>query len=841
MSSPNLDALGDLKRTHMCGELRPSDVGAKVTLLGWVQRRRDLGRLIFLDVRDRSGLTQIVTNPENAPDAHARADQCRPEFVIAVEGEVVKREKGNASLPTGEIEVAATKIHILNDARTPPFPIEAEVTATEETRLRHRYLDLRRPLLQKTIPLRHKIVLAIRKTLDEAGFYEIETPFLTRSTPEGARDYLVPSRVHPGQFYALPQSPQIFKQLLMISGFDRYFQIVRCFRDEDLRADRQPEFTQLDLEISFATPDQVFAVIEKVLAAACAEAGVDVKVPFLRLAYAEAMARYGSDKPDTRFGMELKDVSEVFVPVAEALKISAPVHAMAVPGAAGLTRKQKDALTEDVKKAGGRALYFAKVTADGVDSPLKKNLDPVALTRLQELTGASDGDLILMVPSGESKNPYAAAKVLGELRVRLARELGLIPEGQWNFLWVTDFPLFEWSETGNRWASAHHPFTGPADEDLDKLSAGKDLGAVRSKAYDLVLNGTELGSGSIRIHRQDVQQQIFKTLGMSDEEAKERFGFFLDALTYGTPPHGGIALGIDRIVMLLVPPTAGVAGATSLRDVIAFPKTAAAQDLMADAPSPIESPQESELGLLVAYHGLDRTCWDLANYADRLTDLIDIEVFGEGSGDGIVGADTSFQQAMALILVKARDDARAAVQLAKAGYGVQSAGVCRSIVESSINARYIDGDRERRAAAFLMSVAEDTKKLGKSLGRHHTDEETAELIREAQRIEEKSGWPRQVIERVRAVEESSYTYEIVFHLLSQIVHSKASSSAGRVMKQAEGRLSIGYGKSDEWVSTALATVSIYLFEILRIAQGAFSLDEKKLNQFEKEFNAFHGR
>ena len=594
-----LDQLGELKRTHMCGELRSSDVGAKVTLLGWVQRRRDLGQLIFLDVRDRSGLTQIVANPENAPEAHARSDQCRSEFVVAVEGEVVKREKGNAKLPTGEIEIAATKIHILNDARTSPFPIEEEITATEETRLRHRYLDLRRPQLQRTIPLRHKIVLAIRKALDAGGFYEIETPFLTRSTPEGARDYLVPSRVHPGQFYALPQSPQIFKQLLMISGFDRYFQIVRCFRDEDLRADRQPEFTQLDLEISFATPNQVFEVIEKVMAAACAEAGVDVAAPFPRLSYKEAMARYGSDKPDARFGMELTDVSEVFAPVADTLKISAPVYAMVAPGAAGLTRKQKDALSDDVKKAGGRAVYFAKVTAEGVDSPLKKNLDPAALARLQELTGAKDGDLIVMVPSGEqqaSQDPYAAAKVLGDLRVRLARDLELIPEGRekkWSFLWVTDFPLFEWSETDGRdgrWASAHHPFTGPVEEDLDKLASGKDLGTIRSKAYDLVLNGTELGSGSIRIHRQDVQQQIFKTLGMSESEAKERFGFFLDALSYGTPPHGGIALGIDRIVMLL-------AGAGSLREVIAFPKTAAAQDLMADAPAAVSDEQLGELRL----------------------------------------------------------------------------------------------------------------------------------------------------------------------------------------------------------------------------------------------------
>ena len=595
-----LDALGNLKRSHLCGELRAADEGKRVTLLGWVQRRRDLGQLIFLDVRDRSGITQVVANKEKDAAVHARAGECRSEFVVAVEGEVVKREKSNPNLPTGEVEVVAAKLHILNDARTPPFPIEEEVTATEETRLRHRYLDLRRPLLQKTIPLRHKIVLAIRNHLDKKGFYEIETPFLTRSTPEGARDYLVPSRVHPGQFYALPQSPQIFKQLLMISGFDRYFQIVRCFRDEDLRADRQPEFTQLDMEMSFATPDSVFEVIEGVMESACAATDVKIATPFPRLTYAEAMARYGSDKPDTRFGMELADVSDVFKGVEEAMKISLPVHALAAPGAVSLSRKQRDELTDFAKKQGARALYLAKVTDEGVDSPFKKNFDEKSLNRLQELTGAKAGDLICIVPSGESKNLNAAAMALGAVRQKLAGQLEQIPERQWNFLWVTDFPLFDWSEEEKRWVSSHHPFTSPADEDLDKLDSDAERGKVRSKAYDLVLNGTELGSGSVRIHRQDIQAKIFRALGMSDEEAQERFGFFLDALTYGTPPHGGIALGIDRIAMLLAPSSSGVAGASSLRDVIAFPKTAQAQDLMANAPATVSPSQlRQELKLLL--------------------------------------------------------------------------------------------------------------------------------------------------------------------------------------------------------------------------------------------------
>ena len=595
-----LDPLGNLSRTHACGEPRASDAdaGQEVVLLGWVQRRRDLGQLIFLDVRDRSGVVQVVANKEKNPAVHARADQCRPEYVVGVEGTVVKRRKANPKLATGEVEVVATRLRILNDARTPPFPIEAEITANEETRLRYRYLDLRRPPLQHNLALRHRVIFAIRQYFNAHDFYEIETPFLTRSTPEGARDYLVPSRVHPGNFYALPQSPQIFKQLLMIAGLERYFQIVRCFRDEDLRADRQPEFTQLDLEIAFTTRDAVFSLIEGAMTMGFAAKGIQIISPFPRLTYAEALARYGTDKPDTRFGMELVDVSSAFEAAREALHFELPVHALAASGAAGFSRKQRDALTEFLKGQGGRALYFAKVTDSGVESSLERNLGAAGLNRLRALTRAQPGDLILAVPSDPARaagHPHAPTTTLiGALRLQLARELKLKSEKEWSFLWVTDFPLLEWSATENRWVSSHHPFTSPAEEDLDKLES--DPGSVRSQAYDLVLNGWELGSGSIRIHRQDIQQRIFRVLGLTDEEARERFGFFLEALSYGTPPHGGIALGLDRIVALL-------AGEKTIREVIAFPKTTAAQDLMADAPAPVPDEQLQELNIRLRRKG----------------------------------------------------------------------------------------------------------------------------------------------------------------------------------------------------------------------------------------------
>ena len=586
-----LDSLGNLKRTNYCGSLRASDADKDVVLMGWVHRRRDLGQLIFIDLRDRMGIAQIVFNKEQNPEAHAKAEDLRSEYVVAVEGRVVRRQKANPEIPTGEVEVIASRLHILNNSKTPPFPIEDEVSATEETRLRYRYLDLRRPRLHSNIELRHKIVFEIRKTLDELGFFEIETPFLTRSTPEGARDYLVPSRVHRGQFYALPQSPQIFKQILMISGMDRYFQIVRCFRDEDLRADRQPEFTQLDLEMSFPRQQDVFEAIEKVMERCCAIVGVAAKGPFRHLDYKDAMRLYGSDKPDLRFGMELRNVTEFFEPARAALHFEGNVQAIVAPGAASWSRKQLDELSEFAKFSGARGVYTVKLTDGGVASPLEKNLGAEGLKKLVAAVDAKPGDLIVAAAAKEQvAHSDTSLNVGGQLRLYLGDKLNLIDRSKWEFLWITGFALFEWSETDKRWVSAQHPFTGIVEEDIDKLETAP--WECRSKGYDLVLNGNELGSGSIRIHRQDVQARLFKALGLSDEQARQRFGFFLDALTYGTPPHGGIALGIDRIAMLL-------AKEKSLRDVIAFPKTTAAQDLMAESPSDVDPAQLDELGIKV--------------------------------------------------------------------------------------------------------------------------------------------------------------------------------------------------------------------------------------------------
>jgi aspartyl-tRNA synthetase len=583
------EPLGSLTRTHTCGGLRSSDVGKDAVLLGWVHRVRDLGGVTFVDVRDREGVSQVVVRENDA--LMPLAKRLRSEFVVGVSGPVQRRspETVNPKLATGEVEVLAKEIRILSEARTPPFQIAEESPVSEDVRLKYRYLDLRRQRLQTNIGLRHRVALAIRRYFDEQGFWEIETPILAKSTPEGARDFLVPSRIHEGEFYALPQSPQIFKQILMIAGTDRYFQIVRCFRDEDQRADRQLEFTQVDVEMSFARPESIYGLIEPLMGVIFREIGREVALPFRKMPYAEAIARYGSDKPDLRCGMEIADVSAVFKDsefrvFKQIVAEGGVVRGFAVPGGNRYTRSQIDGLVDQAKEIGFGGLIWARPGEPPLCSV--KAISEASVRAAMTAAGAGGDDLLLLA-AGPADH---TSKLLGQLRLALAKRENLLRTDRFEFLWVTDFPLLEYSDEDGRWYSMHHPFTSPADADIEKLES--DPGGVRAKAYDLVLNGSEIGGGSIRIHDSALQARIFKRLGIGDEEARARFGFFLEALEYGTPPHGGIALGLDRIVAIL-------AGETSIREVIAFPKTANALDLMAGAPSEVDSRQLRELHLQI--------------------------------------------------------------------------------------------------------------------------------------------------------------------------------------------------------------------------------------------------
>jgi aspartyl-tRNA synthetase len=582
------------KRTHTCGELRASDVGKIVTLNGWVDRRRDLGGLIFIDLRDRYGKTQVVFSPQHNDQAYQIAKELKSEFVISVTGKVERRPKGaeNPSLPTGEIDVLADEVQILSKSETPPFLIEDDINVSEELRLKYRYLDLRRPIMQSNLITRHRMAQVVRRYFDENGFIEIETSFLVKSTPEGARDFLVPSRLHPGKFYALPQSPQLYKQILMVAGFDRYFQIVRCFRDEDLRADRQPEFTQIDVEMSFVTEEDVFNIVEGLIFRLMKEIkGIEIQLPFPRIPYVEAIEKYGTDKPDLRFDLEIVNATDIFKTTEfkvfrEAIENGGVICGLNLPGCANFSRKQIDELTNFVKDLGAGGLVHFKVENGEVESPVAKYFTKISLQKLRERINSRDGDLMILI----SDQPQKVYSILGSLRLEMGRRLNLIDEEQFRFAWIVDFPLLEWDEEENRWVSVHHPFTSPKLEDLHLLDS--DPGKVRARAYDLVLNGNEIAGGSIRIHDAELQRKIFKLLGISDEEAMKKFGFLLEAFKYGAPPHGGIAFGFDRLVMLFT-------GMKSIRDVIAFPKTSSALSLMDEAPSEVDPKQLDELHIQV--------------------------------------------------------------------------------------------------------------------------------------------------------------------------------------------------------------------------------------------------
>lgn len=580
-----------MKRTHYCGEVTEKQIGETITIQGWVQKRRDLGGLIFVDVRDRTGIVQTVFNPEANEAAWKVADKFRNEFVVEIKGKVIEREEAqkNPKLPTGNIEIQAEEVAIVNEAKNPPFMIEDETDVSEELRLKYRYLDLRRPKLANVFKMRSDITRTVRNFLADEGFFEVETPILTKSTPEGARDYLVPSRVHGGEFYALPQSPQLFKQMLMVSGFDRYFQIARCFRDEDLRADRQPEFTQIDMEMSFMSMDDILEMNERLMKQIMKDVkGIDIETPFKRMPYDEAMSRFGSDKPDTRFGMELQDVSALvkdsaFKVFSGAVEAGGQVKAIVVKdGAEDYSRKDIDALGEYAARYGAKGLAWLKVTDEGLNGPIKKFFEGEPGDTLVSELGAEAGDLILFVAAKKS----VVADSLGALRLKLGKERQLIDTTQFNFLWVVDWPLFEYDEEAERFVAAHHPFTMP--QDVEELKTSPET--VRAQAYDLVLNGYELGGGSLRIYQREVQEMMFKALGFSEEEAKEQFGFLMEAFEYGTPPHGGIAFGLDRIVMLL-------SGSSNLRDTIAFPKTASASCLLTQAPDVVSEAQLKELNI----------------------------------------------------------------------------------------------------------------------------------------------------------------------------------------------------------------------------------------------------